>query len=163
MIWIDFVISSLAVICVITGLLRGFGGEVFASLNWLASMTVALNFDRHFVRFMPTINDHPAARMAGSFVALMLITLALGTLIGILLGVLANGRGVSFFARLGGMLIGAVRSVIVITVLVMVAGVTALPKDSWWHESKLLPPFQLLAVGLRDHVPSGITEYVNYR
>jgi membrane protein required for colicin V production len=163
MIWVDFVVACLVLICVISGLLRGFSGEVFACVNWVLATSVALNFDKNFVKFMPIISEHPATRMASAFIALLLITLALGTVIGILLGTLANGFGVSIFSRLNGMVIGAVRSLIVITVLVMLAGVTSLPKDAWWHESKLLPIFQLLAVGLRDHTSSGIRQYVNYR
>jgi len=36
-----------------------------------------------------------------------------------------------------------------------------LPDDLWWKESKLLPPFQLCAIWLRDHIPSGLAEYVH--
>jgi len=163
MIWIDFVIAGLTVICAIIGLWRGFGSEVFAIMNWIIAVSVALSFDKDFVRFVPVIGEHPATRIAGAFVGLLMITLALGAVIGFLLENQENQSGVGFFSRLGGMMMSVVRSVILITVLVILAGLTALPKDSWWQESKLLPPFQLLAVGLRDHVPSGIAEYVNYR
>lgn len=162
MIWVDFFIIGLTIICVITGLFRGFGGEVFASLNWVVAVFVALSFDKYFVRFVPEIYSHPTAQIAAAFIALLLMTLALGAVIGVLLGALASNVGVSFFARLGGMTVGVFRSMIIIIILVMLTGLTSLPNDSWWQESKLLPPFQLLAVGLRDHVPSGIAEYVKY-
>ena len=51
----------------------------------------------------------------------------------------------------------------VVLVLVMLAGLTSLPNDLWWKESKLLPPFQISAIWLRDHIPSGLAEYIHYR
>ncbi len=56
--------------------------------------------------------------------------------------------------RFGGMIFGAVRGMVVVTVVVILAGLTPLPKDSWWTESTVIPPFQLLAVWLRDHLSS---------
>lgn len=163
MIWIDFVILGIVIIGVIVGIWRGFSAESFAIFTWLIALSVSLNFDKDFVRFMPMISgDNPAVKSAGAFIALLMITLVVAAMIGFLLGTFGSGHRVGFFSRLGGMIMSFVRSVILITVLVMLAGTTALPKDSWWQESKLLSPFQLLAVGLRDHVPSGIAEYVKY-
>jgi len=162
MIWVDFVITGLAITCALTGLWRGFSSEVFAIFSWMVAVSVSLNFDKDFVRFVPATGDHPATRIAGAFIALLLITLVIGAAIGLLLGLQRNSQSIGFFSRIGGMLMSVVRSVIIITILIMLAGLTPLPKDAWWQESKLLPPFQLLAVGLRDHVPSGIAEYVKY-
>ncbi len=162
MIWIDFVITGLALLCVLMGAWRGFSHEIFAIFSWISAITIGLNFDKDFVRFAPSIGDKPATQLAGSFIALCLISLALAAAIGFLLKQ-GNDKSVGFFSRLGGLIMGGVRSLITITILVMLAGLTSLPKDPWWQESKLLPPFQLLAVGLRDHVSSGIAGYINYR
>jgi membrane protein required for colicin V production len=51
----------------------------------------------------------------------------------------------------------------VVLVLVMLAGLTSLPNDPWWKVSKLLPPFQISAIWSRNHIPSGLAEYINYR
>jgi membrane protein required for colicin V production len=61
------------------------------------------------------------------------------------------------------MFFGIARGMVVVAVLVMLAGLTPLPEDSWWKESKLIPPFQSLAVWLRDQVPSSMAGYFNYQ
>jgi membrane protein required for colicin V production len=61
------------------------------------------------------------------------------------------------------MLFGLARGMLVVAVLVLLGGLTPLPEDPWWQESKLIPPFQALAIWLRDHIPSGMTGYINYR
>lgn len=163
MIWIDFTLIGLVFICVVTGLLRGFIKEVFSLAFWILACWVSLSFSSEFSGFLVSTISHPSARMVASFVALFAITLSLGGLIGFLLSVLVRKTGLTFVDRFGGMVFGVVRGMIVVTVVVMLAGLTPLPKDSWWTESTLIPPFQLFVVWLRDHIPSGLTEYISYR
>lgn len=163
MIWIDFTLIGLVFISVVIGLLRGFIKEVFSLAFWMLASWVSLRFSREFSGFLESTISHPSARMVASFVVLFAITLILGGLIGFLVSVLAKKSGLTFMERFGGMVIGVVRGMIIVTVVVMLAGLTPLPKDSWWTESTVIPPFQLLAVWLRDHIPSGLAEYISYR
>jgi len=163
MIWIDFTLIGLVFIFFVSGLLRGFTKEVFSLVFWILAIWVSLMFSREFSGFLESTISHPSARMVASFVALFAITLSLGGLIGFLLSVLAKKTGLTFMDRFGGMVFGGVRGMIVVTVVVILAGLTPLPKDSWWTESTLIPPFQLLAVWLRDHLSSGMAEYISYR
>lgn len=163
MIWIDFTLIGLVFISVVIGLLRGFIKEVFSLAFWMLASWVSLRFSREFSGFLESTISHPSARMVASFVVLFAITLTLGGLIGFLVRVLAKKSGLTFMERFGGMVIGVVRGMIIVTVVVMLAGLTPLPKDSWWTESTVIPPFQLLAVWLRDHIPSGLAEYISYR
>lgn len=163
MIWIDFTLIGLVFVFFVIGLLRGFIKEVFSLAFWILASWVSLNFSREFSGFLESTISHPSARIFASFVALFAITLSLGGLIGFLLSVLSKNTGLSFMDRFGGMVFGVVRGMIVVTVVVMLAGLTPLPKDSWWTESALIPPFQTLAVWLRDHISSGMAEYISYR
>lgn len=145
--------------------MRGFIKEVFSLGFWLLAIWVGLSFSRDLSGFLepvPVIGS-PSARMAASFVMLFVATLILGGLIRFLLGALVKKTGLTFFDRIGGLVFGVVRGMVVVAVIVVLAGFTSLPKDAWWTESKLIPPFQLLAVWLRDHIPSGVAEFVNYR
>jgi membrane protein required for colicin V production len=180
MIWIDFTLIGLVFICVVIGLLRGFVKEVFSLAFWMLASWVSLRFTYEFCRigslpiatlpsslavvgFLESIISQPSARMFASFVALFVITLGLGGLIGFLLNVLIEKTGLTFMEHFGGMVFGFVRGMIVVTVVVILAGLTPLPKDSWWSESTLIPPFQLLAVWLRDHLSPNLAGYISYR
>jgi membrane protein required for colicin V production len=181
MIWIDFTLIGLVFICVVLGLLRGLIKEVFSLAFWILATWVSLRFSPEFCRigslpiatlppslavvagFLESAICQPAARPLASFVALFIITLSFGGLIGFLLGVVIEKNRLSFMDRFGGMIFGAVRGMAVITVVVIVAGLTPLPKDSWWTESTLIPPFQLLAVWLRDHLSPNLVDSIGYR
>jgi membrane protein required for colicin V production len=45
---------------------------------------------------------------------------------------------------------------------VLLAGLTALPKDAWWKESVFLPHFQVLAVEIRSLLPPDVASLFNY-
>jgi membrane protein required for colicin V production len=64
--------------------------------------------------------------------------------------------------RFIGMIFGAARGVLLVAVLVLLAGLTALPQESWWEESRMLPYFEELALWLRDLLPEDLAGYFRY-
>ena len=162
MIWIDFAIIGLVFVSLIIGLVRGFIKEAFSLVTWILGIWVGLSFSREFSGFLEQSISYPSARIAAAFAILFVMTLVLGGLISFLLGVLVNKTGLTGTDRFAGMIFGIVRGMVVVSILVMLAGLTPMPEDSWWKESKLIPPFQTLAIWLRDHVPSGMAGFINY-
>ncbi len=163
MIWIDYVISGLVLITVISGFMRGLGPAVFSFLLWLLAIGIGLNFSREFSVFLKPLINNPLPKITAAFLLLFLITLIVGSLIRMLLGDSIKKTTLNFTNRLGGMVFGALHGMVVVLVLVILAGLTALPDDLWWQESTLLPPFQTSAIWSRDHIPSGLAEYIHYR
>ena len=163
MIWLDYAIIGLVSIALIIGLLRGFKVELFSLAFWVLAMVIGLSFSLEFSVFLESTISDTSPKIAASFTLLLLITLIVGTLIRLVLGESINKPELTFLDRLGGMIIGVLHGMIVAVILVILAGLTSLPEDLWWKESKLLPPFQLCAVWLRNHIPSGMAEYIHYR
>jgi membrane protein required for colicin V production len=79
------------------------------------------------------------------------------------LGELVKKPELTLMDRLGGMVFGVAHGLIVVIVLVMLSGLTALPGELWWQESKLIPSLQSFSIWLRDTVPSDMTDYIRYR
>jgi len=162
MIWIDYTIIGLILISSVIGLLRGLIREAFSLVIWVVAIWIGLTFSREFSGFLEGLIDYPSARIAAAFAALFFITLILGALISYLLGELVKKTGLTGSDRFAGMIFGIARGLVVVAIIIMLAGLTPLPEDSWWKESVLIPPFQALAVWLREHIPSGMAGYVNY-
>ncbi len=162
MIWIDYTILGLILISSIIGLFRGLIREAFSLIIWVFAIWVGLTFSRQFSSFLENVISIPSARIAVAFAILFIVTLILGAIISFLLGELVKKTGLTGSDRFAGMIFGVVRGIIVVAMVVMLAGLTPLPEDSWWKESVLIPPFQSLAVWLRDHIPSGLAGYVSY-
>lgn len=162
MIWIDYTFLGLILISSVIGFFRGFIREAFSLLVWMIAIWVGLTFSREFSSLLEAVINYPSARIAASFAILFLVTLILGALISYLLGELVRKTGLTGTDRFIGMIFGIARGLVVVAIVVMLAGLTPLPEDSWWKQSELIPPFQALAIWLRDHIPSGLAGYINY-
>ncbi len=163
MIWVDYAILGLIFISLVIGLFRGLIREAFSLFTWIIAIWIGLSFSRKFSVFLEPVINYPSARIAAAFVVLFFVTLILGGIISFLLSALVEKTGLTGTDRFAGMLFGIARGMVVVAVLVMLAGLTPLPEDSWWKKSKLIPPFQSLAVWLRDQVPSSMAGYFNYQ
>lgn len=162
MIWVDYAIIGLVLISSIIGLLRGFVKEAFSLVIWMVAIWVGLTFSRELSIFLEAFISYPSARIAAAFAVLFISTLIVGAIISYLLGELIKKTGLTGTDRFAGVIFGIARGLVVVSIIIMLAGLTPLPQDSWWKESALIQPFQSLAVWLQEHMPSGLADYVSY-
>ncbi|MEE9355639.1 MAG: CvpA family protein [Methylococcaceae bacterium] len=163
MIWVDYAILALIFVSLIIGLFRGFIREAFSLCTWIVAVWVGLTFSRELSGLMEGLFSLNSIRMAVAFAILFFTTLLLGSLVSYLIGELVKKTGLTGTDRVFGMVFGLLRGMLVVVILVMLAGLTPFPEDPWWKESLLIPPFQVLALWLHDHLPAGIAGYINYR
>lgn len=163
LIWIDYGIIGLVALSAVVGLLRGFIREAFSLLTWIVAVWVGLTFSHDFAPLLEKHVQIPSVRLAAAFAILFVATLLVGGLVSYLLTQLVQMTGFTGTDRLLGLLFGVARGTLLVSVLVLLAGVTPLPKDPWWTESVLIPPFQKLALWLREQLPAGLAGYVTYR
>jgi membrane protein required for colicin V production len=51
---------------------------------------------------------------------------------------------------------------LLVTLLVVLAGLTPLPRDPWWQQSRAIPLFQGLAQAIAPHLPEGLRKYIDF-
>ncbi len=163
MIWIDFAMIGLVFISLIIGLFRGLVREAFALITWGLAIWVGLTFGREFSVFLETMIDIASARLAAGFAVLFFMTLLLGSTVSYLLGEIITKTGLTGTDRFLGMIFGIGRGILVVSIIVVLAGLTPLPDEPWWQESKLIPPFQSVAVWVRSQVPDSLAGHINYQ
>ena len=163
MIWIDFVIIGIIFTYTIKGLLHGFRMELFALVSWLMATIVGLIFCNKFSVYLDQTISNTIPKLTTAFILLFLITLIVGSLIRMLLGTSIKKLKLRLIDHLGGIILSGARGMFLVVLLVMLAGLTHLPEDSWWKESRLLPSYQICAIWIRDHIPSALAEHIHYR
>jgi membrane protein required for colicin V production len=162
MIWVDYVIIGVVALSAVISLLRGFVREALSLVTWIAAFWIAWLFFRELaVQLEPWI-EVPSVRLGAAFFILLLASLVLGGLVGYLAGKLVDKTGLSGTDRLIGALFGTARGMVLVAIMVLLAGLTSLPKDPWWQESLLIPQFQDLAVWLQSLLPPDLAEKFNY-
>ncbi len=161
--WADWCLVGLIALSALIGLFRGLIREVFSLALWGAAIWLGLNYSRPLAAYLETSVPLPSARQAIAFVGVFFATLIIGGLFGFVLNNLVKSTGLSGTDRLAGLVFGVGRGILIAALLVLLAGVTPLPRDPWWKESRLIPPFETLALWLRDQLPAGLAGYVKYR
>jgi len=162
LIWIDYVILGIISISAIIGLFRGLVKEAFSLGSWLVSIFIGIRFSQSFSVYLIDYIDVPSVRVATAFIILLLLSLLLGSMLSYLVSQIVEKTGLSGTDRFAGLIFGIARGMVVMSVLVLLAGLTPLPQDPWWVQSTLIGPFQELSVWLREQIPSGITGYLSY-
>lgn len=160
--WADYFILGLIGLSILVSLWRGFIKEALSLVTWIVAFLVALMFSESFAEFLKPWISLPSARAAAAIAILFIAVLILGGLIGFLAGQLVRKTGLGGTDRVLGTVFGAARGVLIVAVIVMLAGLTALPQDPWWRESQLLPHFERLALWLADYLPSDVAANVKF-
>lgn len=160
--WVDVVIIGIIAVSALVSVIRGFLKEVISLLTWIAAFWVAVSFSAQLAGWVPASIETPSVRLAIAFVALFLLTLVVGAVINYIISTVMDKSGLTGTDRMIGFVFGALRGVVVITVLVLFAGLTPLPQDPWWQESSLLPYFQSLATWTLDLLPADIARHFEF-
>ncbi|MGD8709895.1 MAG: CvpA family protein, partial [Ectothiorhodospiraceae bacterium] len=140
--WLDFVFLGIVAVSIVISLVRGFVREVVSVLVWVAAFWISLRYARALAVYLVPWIDSPTLRVMGAFAALFIATLLLGALINFLAGTLVGRTGLTGTDRVLGMVFGGLRGVLIVGLLVMVAGLTAVPRELWWQESLLAAYFR---------------------
>jgi len=104
----------------------------------------------------------PSARTAMGFTGLFVAVLLVGGLLNSLLGRLVESTGLSGTDRLLGGVFGAARGLALIVFMLLVAGLTPLPADPWWQQSRSIARLMPLVEWSASFLPEAISEHLDY-
>jgi membrane protein required for colicin V production len=159
MVWVDFVIPVIITISAGISLVRGFVREALSLAGWIAAFWVALRFSNSLAELFLRSITIPSLRIIIAFTILFVLTLILSTLINHLASHLVDKTGLTGTDRLIGMIFGVARGGVLVAMLVLLAGLTTLPKDPWWRESVMIGYFEQLAIWLQTTVAPEIASH----
>jgi membrane protein required for colicin V production len=163
MYWLDYVIVGIIGISTLISLLRGFVREAFSLAIWLLAFWISWSFFRQLKPRLEPLLDAPDQVLLGaSFGILMILSLSIGGLVNYLVVRIVEKTGLSGTDRFVGMVFGAARGGIMVVILVMLAGLTAIPEEPWWQRSRTVGYFEEAAMLMRDHLPEQVAQWFKY-
>ena len=160
--WLDYVLLGIVVLSAAISLLRGFIREALALVGWVAAVWIAISFSQPLANLFTSSIELPSMRLALAYLLLFIGTLVVSGILVWLVGMLVEKTGLSGTDRLLGVIFGLARGVIIAAILVLLAGLTPMPKDPWWRQAVLVPHFQVIAEQLRAALPSEVARYINF-
>ncbi len=162
MIWVDYFILAIITISALLSLWRGFFKEALSLVTWVAALWFAMLYFDDFGGYLSQWIETPSVRGWVAFAILFVAIVIAGGVVNFLVGKLVEKSGLSATDRALGMVFGVARGAVIVSVLVMLAGLTSVPQDPWWSESLLLAHFQDMAMWLRSFLPVSIQENIQF-
>ena len=154
MAWVDLIIIGVIVLSALISLIRGFVKESISLVTWIVAGVLALRYYAPMADLLePFINSVTLRQWVGGGI-LFLITLIVGAIVNFIVSQLVSKTGLSGTDKALGVVFGAARGVLIVTMVVLLASLTPMPEASWWQESTMITFFQQLAEWVRGVIPA---------
>lgn len=162
MIWVDYVIIGIISLSALMSLFKGFVKEALSLVVWILSAWVSWTYFHQLSNYLVNWIEVPSVRLAAAFLIILISLLILGGLIVYLISFIVDKTGLSATDRIIGLVFGGLRGVLLVTLLVLLAGLTPIPEDPWWQQSILIGYFEALVIKLQLWLPTDIKNMFNY-
>ncbi len=152
---IDIIIAVAVLISVVIGIVRGFVKEAISIVSLLLAIWGALYFG-------PAVGDVSQSWLSseelqtwfGRILVFALI-LSVGGLLGWGISKLVRLSVLSGIDRLLGAVFGAARGALLLALFVIAGQFAGFDNDNWWLQSRLIPPFEVVAEWIKEMAPHG--------
>lgn len=161
--WLDFSIIGIVLLSALLGWWRGLVIEALSLMGWVAAYVVARMFAASVEPMMPASLGAEAIRMAAAFGLLFVATLVAASLTARALSKAVKWVGLGWMDDWMGALFGVVRGMFVVLVVVLLIGLTSLPKEAFWRESWLHQPLEKVALMAKDYLPGTTGQQISYQ
>jgi len=157
MLWVDWTILILISISAGISLLRGFVREALSLAGWIIAFFVAKGFYQEFSELLVEYIQTPSLRYGAAWAGLFLASLTVTGLLNYLIGQLVEKAGLSGMDRIMGMAFGALRGVLIVSLVVIgLRAFTPVEQDPWWKQSQFIPHVEILGNWFYDHFKGSI-------
>ena len=160
--WFDYGVLAILGFSMLVGVLRGLLRELIMLLGWIAAFVLATLFTGQITPLMPE-SLGPVLAPPLAFLAIFIAVLLAAGFIALLLTLLAKSAGMGALNRLMGAGFGLVRGLLVVLALVLVAGLTPLPKEPFWKNAVSSGAFETAIVAMRPLLPDELGKRIKYR
>ena len=153
---LDLLIGGVIFISLLVGVFRGLIREVLSLVSWGLALWVGWRFFRQGSVYLEGMIGSEVVRQIAAFVILFIGVLILLTIASHFLSKLFKVSGIAFIDRLLGAAFGLARGALVMSIVLILGGATALPKESWWKDSVLAPWLAPVSDFLLDAMPDNV-------
>ncbi len=156
--WPDLVILSIIVFSIIVSFIRGFIKELISLVSWVVAAWIALLLAKP-ISSLFTFTEVESIRYLVAFLMVFIGMVFLGALVNFVVGKLIRKTPFSLPDRILGVGFGLIRGTLIITLIVMIAGLTPIPKDKWWQKSYTIGQFETVAIWVRSKMPKSMQSH----
>jgi membrane protein required for colicin V production len=160
--YFDYAVIAIVGLSVVVSMMRGAMKEMLAILGWIAAFYVAKAYSPLLATFLPEGIPTEALKTLIAFVILLIAVLFLNGLITMAISGVISKVGLGWINRFLGMLFGFAKGLLISCVLVLLAGLTSLPKEQMWTDAVLSEPLEMLVKSALPWLPESVSKHVKF-
>ena len=154
--WVDLIIIAIIIISALISLIRGFVKESLSLASWILAGFIALRYFTPLAEMLVPYIESPTIRTGAAFAILFVSSLIIGAIINYMASQLVTKTGLTGTDKSLGVVFGAARGALIVTILVLLAGMTPMPSEPWWNDSGMIEYFANMAKWIKDILPQDV-------
>jgi membrane protein required for colicin V production len=147
---------------VLLAVLRGGVSELLSLAAWILGFWLAQHFAADVGARLPADVPTQELRLIAGFVGILLGVWFVSAIIRVTLAQFIRATGLGPLDRVLGAMFGFARGVLVVLALVIVGGLTTLPKQPIWRNAMFSPPFEAAAVAMKPWLPEALAGKLHF-
>lgn len=161
--WVDLALAAVLALSVIVGIWRGLVFEVMSLAGWVVAYFAAPSLAALLQTVWPESGASlgPGLRQLLALVGAFVLVLIVWSLVSRLLKTLIQASPLSVLDRLGGAGFGALRGVLIVLLVVLVAGATPFAESATWRASHAAPVLSGMLGDLAPLLPDPFSRFVS--
>lgn len=159
---IDIIVLVIVGVSVAFGVWRGLVREVLALVAWVAAFLIANLLAPDAAKLLPRAMASEELRLLVSFVVVFIVALIGLSVLAILASKLVRIIGLGPADRAVGGFFGLARGLLLVMILVLLAGLTTVPRQPMWRNAVLSGPLETFAGYITAWLPSDLSKRIRY-
>lgn len=158
----DYAVLVIVGLSVLFGVMRGLVREVMSLVAWIAAFVAANFLAAEVAALLPQGWATEELRLLVGFMVVFLVVLVVMSILAILASKLVKSAGLAWEDRGFGGGFGLARGLLVVIILVLLAGLTSLPRQPAWRNAALSGPFETAAKYINSWLPAELSKRIKY-
>ena len=159
---VDYVIIGIIGVSVLISFFRGFVREAISLTVWAAAILVAFKFANPVQLYLAQWMTFSAMRYAIAFAGLFLSVLIGGILLNAFVHLLMNQAGLNITDRLLGIIFGAFRGVVLVTLILMFMSFDSTYETQFLAQSQLASTFKPMVGWMQGFLPNQMKQVTQW-
>ncbi|HKA39300.1 MAG TPA: CvpA family protein [Burkholderiales bacterium] len=158
----DYSVLVIVGLSVLFGVIRGLVREVLSLAAWVMAFVAANFLAGEVAALLPKGWATAELRLLIGFMVVFLIVLVIMSVLAILASKLVKSAGLAWEDRAFGGAFGLARGLLVMIILVLLAGLTSLPRQPAWRNAWMSGPFETVAKRIQAWLPAEFSQRIKY-
>ena len=159
---IDIIVLVIVGVSIAFGVWRGLVREVLALVAWAGAFLLANLLAPDAAKLLPQGMASEEIRLLVSFVVVFIVALVGLSVAALLASKVVKVVGLGAADRVVGGVFGLARGLLLVMILVLLAGLTSLPRQSTWREAVLRGALEACAEYIKTWLPSDLARRIKY-